>query len=79
MLKVVFNILGWIAIITGIFNGFLRLLGSTEIVAAYGGSTLNLNMPITFVAFGLILVSLASIIARLDKLLEIEWVTEEDE
>jgi|TARA_R110000850_G_scaffold209420_1_gene335445 uncharacterized membrane protein YedE/YeeE len=79
VLKVVLNILGWIAIISGIFNGSLRLLGLPEIVAAYAGSTRNLDMPITFVVFGLILISLATIIARLDKLLEIEWVTEEDE
>jgi len=79
MLKLVLGILGWLAVLSGILNGAVRLFGTSEIVALYAGNSRNLDLSITVVVFGLILIALASIIARLDKLLKTEWMTEADE
>lgn len=79
MLKWSLDILGWLAVLSGSFNGAVRLFGTSEFVALYAGNSRNLDLPITFFVFGLILIALASIIARLDKLLQTQLIPEADE
>lgn len=79
ILKLVLNSVGWLAILSGAFNGAVRVFGTSESVARYAGSSRNLDLVIIVMVFGLILIALASIIARLDELLKTEWMTEADE
>jgi len=79
MLKLALGISGWLAILAGVFNGAVRLFGTSESVARYAGNSRDLDLSITVIAFGLILIALASIIARLDQLLKIGWTSDSDE
>jgi hypothetical protein len=78
-LKLALNIIGWVAILLGAFNGGIRLFGTSDFVARYAGNTRSVDLPITFIVFGLILIALASIIRRLDELLNAKITAAPDE
>jgi hypothetical protein len=78
-LKLVLNIIGWVAILLGAFNGGIRLFGTSDFVARYAGNIRSVDLPITFIVFGLILIALASIIRRLDELLNAKITFAPDE
>jgi hypothetical protein len=78
-LKLALNIIGWVAILLGAFNGGIRLFGTSDSVARYAGNIRSVDLPITFIVFGLILIALASIIRRLDELLNAKITFAPDE
>jgi multisubunit Na+/H+ antiporter MnhG subunit len=78
-LKLALNIIGWFAILLGAFNGGIRLFGTSDFVARYAGNTRSVDLSITFIVFGLILIALASIIRRLDELLKAKITVAPDE
>jgi hypothetical protein len=78
-LKLALNIIGWVAILLGAFNGGIRLFGTSDFVARYAGNIRSVDLPITFIVFGLILIALASIIRRLDELLNAKITAAPDE
>lgn len=62
---VVLRIFGWFGILLSCFNGYFKVFGDDATVARYAGSSRDLDLNITIVAFCLIFLALAAILAEL--------------
>ena len=62
--------LGWLLVVTGVFNIAVKVLGPEELVLMLAGSSRNLDAPITMFATGLVFLALVSIMEKLDQILQ---------
>lgn len=70
MLKNILVVLGWILIVTTLFNISIKLFGDDHMVSRYAGSSRNVDAPSLGFAIGLIFLGISSIIGKLDELLK---------
>lgn len=70
MLKYVFAGLGWLLLVSAIFNIVVRLFGSDESVLRYAGSSRDLDLGIMIFFIGLVFLGISSIMGKLDKILQ---------
>lgn len=62
------QIIGWFGIAASIINGYFKLFGNEYELKRYAGSTRNLDLNISVLAFCLIFLALAAILSELRKM-----------
>ena len=60
--------IGWIGMITGLFNAGIKIFADDHAVRTFAGSSRNLDSNFAVIGFCLIFLALASILAELRKL-----------
>ena len=66
-MKTLLRVIGWLGITLSLWNGATKLFGSDWAVARYTAGSRDIDLNITVLAFCLIFLALASILARLDR------------
>ncbi|MEO0743956.1 MAG: hypothetical protein AAFY49_01285 [Pseudomonadota bacterium] len=65
---ILLQVLGWLGIVSGLFNAFIKLFADDDALLRYAGPSRDLNLNLTVLVFSLILLALAQILAELRKL-----------
>lgn len=70
MLKNILAGLGWLLVVSTVFNTAVKLFGTDALVLRVAGSSRKLDAPLTGFAIGLVFLALVSIMGKLDQILQ---------